>query len=297
MMDFSISRLKGLGVAMVTPFKSDLSIDFDALGKLTNYLIDNGVDYLVVMGTTGESVTLSNGEKQKVLEKVKQVNDGRLPIVFGAGSNNTAQLVESLNTIDLNGVDAILSVAPYYNKPTQEGLYQHFTAVANASPVPVVLYNVPGRTSSNILPPTVLKLADQPNIVAVKEASGSFDQFMEIIGNKPDDFLCISGDDVITLPFIAAGGDGLISVVGNAYPRLASNMVHAAMQDDMAEARKLHYQLLPIIPLLFKEGNPAGVKEIMQMMDICENHVRLPLVTVSEELKGDLAKEFEQLKN
>jgi 4-hydroxy-tetrahydrodipicolinate synthase len=290
-----MSRLKGLGVAMVTPFKSDLSIDFDALGKLTNYLIDNGVDYLVVMGTTGESVTLTNDEKQKVLEKVQQVNEGRLTNVFGAGSNNTAQLVESLKTIDFTGVDAILSVAPYYNKPTQEGLFRHFTAIANASPVPVVLYNVPGRTSSNILPSTVLKLADHSNVIAVKEASGSFDQFMEIIGNKPDDFLCISGDDGITLPFIAAGGDGLISVVGNAYPRLTSDMVHAAMQDEMVEARNLHYHLLPIIPLLFKEGNPAGVKEIMKMMDICQNDVRLPLVTVSTALKGDLAKEYERL--
>lgn len=288
-------KLKGLGVAMVTPFKKDLNIDFEALRKLTNYLIGNGVDYLVVMGTTGESVTLSSDEKLKVLETVKAVNNGRLPIVFGAGSNNTAQLVESLKTMDFTGVDAILSVAPYYNKPTQEGLFQHFTEVANASPVPVILYNVPGRTSSNILPPTILKLAGHPNIVAVKEASGSFDQFMEIIGNKPDDFLCISGDDGITLPFIAAGGDGLISVVGNAYPRLTSDIVHAALQDDMVNARKLHYHLLPVIPLLFKEGNPAGVKEIMQMMDICKNHVRLPLVSVSEELRDGLAKEFERL--
>ena len=291
-----MNKIKGLGVAMVTPFKSDLSIDFEALRKLTNYLIDNGVDYLVVMGTTGESVTLSNDEKQKVLEIVKEVNNGRLPIVFGAGSNNTAQLVDSLKTLDLNRVDAILSVAPYYNKPTQEGLFRHFTEVANASPVPVVLYNVPGRTSSNILPPTILKLADHPNIVAVKEASGSFDQFMEIIGNKPNDFLCISGDDGITLPFIAAGGDGLISVVGNAYPRLTSDMVHAALQDSLPKARKLHYRLLPLIPLLFKEGNPAGVKEIMKMMEICQNEVRLPLVPVSAELKSDLAKEFERLK-
>jgi len=291
-----MDKLKGLGVAMVTPFKKDLSIDFEALRKLTSYLIDNGVDYLVVMGTTGESVTLSNEEKHKVLETVRDVNNGRLPVVFGAGSNNTAQLVESLKTIDFSGVDAILSVAPYYNKPTQEGLYQHFTEVANASPVPVVLYNVPGRTSSNILPSTILKLAEHPNIVAVKEASGSFDQFMEIIGNKPDDFLCISGDDGITMPFVAAGGDGLISVVGNAYPRLTSDMVHAALQDDMINARKLHYQILPIIPLLFKEGNPAGVKEIMKMMNICENNVRLPLVVVSESLKNRLSNEFERLK-
>lgn len=295
MLDAGINKLKGLGVAMVTPFKQDLSIDFDDLRKLTEYLIENHVDYLVVMGTTGESVTLTNEEKHQVLETVKEVNEGRLPIVFGAGSNNTAQLVKSLKTMDLNGVYAILSVAPYYNKPTQEGLYQHFVEVANASPIPVVLYNVPGRTSSNILPPTILKLAKHPNIIAVKEASGNFDQFMEIIGNKPDDFLCISGDDGITLPFIATGGDGVISVLGNAYPKLFSEMVHKALIGKFNKARKLHYRLLPVIPMLFSEGNPAGVKEIMKMMDICKNHVRLPLVTVSKGLKGDLAKEFERL--
>jgi 4-hydroxy-tetrahydrodipicolinate synthase len=281
---------------MVTPFKKDLSIDFDALRKLTEYLIENEVDYLVVMGTTGESVTLTNEEKRQVLETVKEVNEGRLPIVFGAGSNNTAKLVESLKAMDFTGVYAILSVAPYYNKPTQEGLYQHFTEVANASPVPVVLYNVPGRTSSNILPPTVLKLAEHPNIIAVKEASGSFDQFMEIIGNKPDDFLCISGDDGITLPFIAVGGDGVISVVGNAYPKLFSEMVHKSLIGKINKARKLHYKLLPVIPMLFAEGNPAGVKEIIQMMGICKNYVRLPLVPVSDSLKDDLAAEFKRLK-
>ena len=295
MLDAGINKLKGLGVAMVTPFRKDLSIDIEALRKLTEYLIDNEVDYFVVMGTTGESVTLTNEEKQLVLETVKEVNEGRLPIVFGMGSNNTAQLVESIKAMDFTGVYAILSVAPYYNKPTQEGLYQHFIEVANACPIPVILYNVPGRTSSNILPPTVLKLAEHANIIAIKEASGSFDQFMEIIGNKKDDFLCISGDDGITLPFIATGGDGVISVVGNAYPKLFSEMVHKALIGKLNKARKLHYRLLPLIPKLFAEGNPAGVKEIMQMMGICENHVRLPLVSVSEGLKSDLTKEFGRL--
>lgn len=295
MLDAGINKLKGLGVAMVTPFKQDFSIDFDALRKLTKYLIENDVDYLVVMGTTGESVTLTIEEKRQVLETVKEVNEGRLPIVFGAGSNNTAQLVKSLKTMDFTGIYAILSVAPYYNKPTQDGLYRHFTEVANASPVPVILYNVPGRTSTNILPATVLKLAQHENIIAVKEASGSFDQFMEIIGNKKDDFLCISGDDGITLPFIAAGGDGVISVVGNAYPKLFSEMVHKALMGKFNKARELHYQLLPVIPMLFSEGNPAGVKEVIQMMGICENHVRLPLVTVSEELKRELVVAFERL--
>ena len=291
-----MNKFKGLGVAMVTPFNDDLSIDFDALKKLTNYLIDNKVDYLVVMGTTGESVTLSNAEKQAVLECVQSENKGRLPIVFGAGSNNTAQLIESFKSIDFSGIDAILSVAPYYNKPTQEGIYRHFEAVADASPVPVVLYNVPGRTSSNILPGTVLRLAEHNNIVAVKEASGSFDQFMEIIGNKPDGFLCISGDDGFAMPFIAAGGDGLISVVGNAYPLLTSNMIHKSLEDNNSEARELHYRLLPIIPKLFAEGNPAGIKEVMKMMGICNNNVRLPLVCASEGLKFELSEQFERLK-
>lgn len=286
-----MNLLKGLGVAMVTPFDSELNVDYDALERLTNHLIDNKVDYLVVQGTTGESVTLRTSEKGEVLRKIIATNQGRLPIVLGMGSNNTASLIESIEKWNFEGVDAILSVAPYYNKPTQEGLYQHFKAVADASPVPVILYNVPGRTSSNILPETVLRLAEHSNIVAVKEASGSFDQFMEIIGNKPDNFLVISGDDAITQPFIAVGGDGLISVVGNAYPKETSAMVLASLENDMDRSRELHYKLLPIIPLLFKEGNPAGVKEVMKKLNICENYVRLPLVCVSDELKNDLLKE------
>lgn len=287
--------LKGLGVAMVTPFDNELNVDFEALGKLTHYLIDNGVDYLVVQGTTGESVTLNEKEKKEVLDKVILENKGRLPIVLGMGSNNTAALINTIKETDFTGVDAILSVAPYYNKPTQEGLYQHFKLVADTSPVPVVLYNVPGRTSSNILAKTVLRLADHPNIIAVKEASGSFDQFMEIIMNKPDNFLVISGDDGITQPFIAVGGDGLISVVGNAFPKLITTMTHAALSDDMNESRELHYKILPIIPLLFQEGNPAGVKEVLKDMGICDNYVRLPLVIVSDGLKSKLLKEASKL--
>jgi len=286
-----MNLLKGLGVAMVTPFDNELNVDYAALERLTNHLIDNKVDYLVVQGTTGESVTLRTSEKGEVLRKIIATNNGRLPIVLGMGSNNTASLIESIKKWNFDGVDAILSVAPYYNKPTQEGLYQHFKAVADASPVPVILYNVPGRTSSNILPKTVLRLADHPNVVAVKEASGSFDQFMEIIANKPDDFLVISGDDAITQPFIAVGGDGVISVVGNAYPKEFSAMVHATIDNEMDRSRELHYKLLPIIPLMFKEGNPAGVKEVMKKLNICENYVRLPLVCVSDELKNELLKE------
>ncbi len=287
--------LKGLGVAMVTPFDKEKNVDLVALDKLTHYLIDNGVDYLVVQGTTGESVTLSNREKLEVLNRILKVNNGRLPVVLGMGGNNTMALIETIKSTDFTGIDAILSVAPYYNKPTQEGMFQHFTAIADASPVPVILYNVPGRTSSNILPPTVLRLAKHSNIVAIKEASGSFDQFMEIIMKKPKGFLAISGDDGITQPFIAMGGDGVISVVGNAYPRIFSDMVHAALKDEMERSRKLHYKILPIIPLLFKEGNPAGVKEVLKKMGICDHYVRLPLVTVSEGLKNDLLAESEKL--
>lgn len=280
--------LKGLGVAMVTPFDKEHAVDYSALTKLTRYLIDNGVDYLVVQGTTGESVTLSKDEKKKVLTCIQEENKGQLPIVLGMGSNNTAALIDTIKNTDFTGIDAILSVAPYYNKPTQEGIYQHFTAVADTSPVPVVLYNVPGRTSVNILPQTVLKLAKHPTIIAVKEASGSFSQIMEIIGNKPDDFLVISGDDDLVQPFIAVGGDGVISVVGNAYPRIFSDMVHASLNDEMPLSRELHYKILPIIPLLFQEGNPAGVKEVLKHKGIGGNFVRLPLVPVTEALKAEL---------
>lgn len=290
-----MKRLKGLGVAMVTPFDKDNFVDHQALTKLTRHLIINGVDYLVVQGTTGESVTLSSTEKKNVLRTVIKVNNGELPIVLGLGSNNTAELIETIKKTNFKGVDALLSVAPYYNKPTQEGLYQHFLAVAEASPVPVVLYNVPGRTSSNILPETVLRLASHPNIMAIKEASGNFEQFMEIIRSKPKDFLVISGDDAITQPFIAVGGSGVISVVGNAYPRLFADMVHATMDGELKKSRELHYKLLPIIPLLFQEGNPAGVKEVLKHMKICDNYVRLPLTTVSKDLKTKLLAEDAKL--
>lgn len=292
-MDKKTDRFLGMGVAMVTPFDHQGHVDVQALIKHTEYLISNGTDYLVVMGTTGESVTLSESEKTLVLRTVIDTNKGRLPVVLGAGSNNTGALVKALHAMDYKGVDAILSVAPYYNKPTQHGLFAHFTAVADASQVPVILYNVPGRTSSNLLPPTVLELAEHPNIVAIKEASGSFDQFMAIIREKPDDFLCISGDDGITLPFVAAGGDGVISVLGNAFPKAFGSMVELALAGKIAEARALHYQLLPIVPLLFEEGSPAGIKEVLQMLEICENHVRLPLVGVSDELKDALEEAFQ----
>ena len=284
-----LNRLKGLGVAMVTPFDSEGNIDFPALEKLTNYLIDGGIDYLDVQGTTGESPVLSHDEKQAVLNKVTEVNQGRLPVVFGIGGNNTASLVEAFSKFDLSSVDAILSASPYYNKPTQEGIYQHYKTLAQATDLPIILYNVPGRTSSNILASTTLRLAnDFSNIIAVKEASGSMEQIMDIIQNRPDNFLVISGDDAITLPIITSGGDGVISVVGNAFPLEFGKMVHAALNDDIKTAREYHYKVLPVIAPLFAEGNPAGVKECLAHLGIMSNSLRLPLVNVSPELKTEL---------
>lgn len=280
---------KGLGVAMVTPFDATGAIDIPALQRLTEFLIKGGIDYLVVQGTTGESPVLSKEEKQLVLNTVCEVNNGQLPVVFGIGGNNTANVVNDLNAYDLSKVDGILSASPYYNKPTQNGIYAHYAAIAEATPLPIIVYNVPGRTASNIEANTTIKLAnDFDNIVAVKEASGSMDQIMDIISRKPSDFLVISGDDAITLPILAAGGDGVISVVGNAFPHQFSTMVKNAMSDNMVEARKYHYGIFPVISLLFKEGNPAGVKESLAELNICLNQLRLPLVNVSSELQTEI---------
>ncbi len=293
-----INRLKGLGVAMVTPFDNEGNIDIDALKKLTTFLIEGGVDYLVVQGTTGESPVLSKTEKQQTLDTVVEVNNGRLPIVFGIGGNNTAALVNDLQTYNLSKVDAILSASPYYNKPTQEGIYQHYKTLAEATSLSIILYNVPGRTASNVLPETTLRIAnDFSNIIAVKEASGNMEQIMALIQDKPEGFLVISGDDAITMPIIAAGGDGVISVIGNAFPSEFKNMVSAGLKDEMSTARAMHYNLLPIIPLLFAEGNPAGVKEVLKYKEICGDAVRLPLVNVSEKLKTALQKETDRINN
>lgn len=279
-----MNKFKGTGVAIVTPFKADKSVDYNALEKLVNHLIDGGIEYIVVQGTTGESVTLTKDEKKETLKFIIKVNNGRLPIVLGIGGNCTATVVETLKTTDLTGVDAILSVSPYYNKPTQEGIYQHYKAVSEVSTLPIILYNVPGRTSSNVLPTTTLRLArDFKNIIAVKEASGNLEQCMTIIQNKPEGFLVISGDDALTLPFIASGGDGVISVIANAFPTGFSDMVRAALKNDMVTARQLHYKYFEMIHYLFVEGNPAGVKVALKELSVTGNAVRLPLVDVSEE--------------
>ena len=289
-----MEKFKGTGVAIVTPFNTDKSVDYKGLENLVEHLITNGIDYLVVQGTTGESVTLSKQEKEETLAFIIKVNNGRLPIVLGIGGNCTATVVEAFQNTNLSGVDAILSVSPYYNKPTQEGIYQHYKAIAEVSKLPIILYNVPGRTSSNMLAETTVRLAnDFDNIIAVKEASGSLEQAMEIINNKPSDFLVISGDDALTLPMVASGGDGVISVIANAFPKGFSDMVTAALNDDMKTARSLHYKYFSMIEYLFVEGNPAGVKAALKELDIIGDAVRLPLVNVSEQtnkaIKGLIA--------
>ena len=284
-----MQSLIGTGVALVTPFKKDFSVDIDALKAIVNFQIDNGIDYLVVLGTTAETATLSKEEKELVIKTVVETNNSRLPLVLGVGSNNTQEVVAELKSRNFSDFVAILSVSPYYNKPTQEGIYQHFKAIAEASPVPVILYNVPGRTSSNMLPATVIRLAnDFKNIVAVKEAAGDIVQAMRLIQNKPADFLVISGDDMITLPMILAGGAGVISVIGEGFPKQFSEMVHLGLNRKVTEAYQLHYVLADSIDMIFEQGNPAGIKEVFKSLGLCENTVRLPLVNVDENLASRL---------
>jgi 4-hydroxy-tetrahydrodipicolinate synthase len=280
-----MQALIGTGVALVTPFKKDFSVDVEALQRIVKYQIDNGINYLVVLGTTAENATLSPEEKEIVIQTVIDANAGRLPLVLGVGSNNTADVVKELQTRDFSKFTAILSVSPYYNKPTQEGIYQHFKAIAQASPLPVILYNVPGRTSSNIMPATVIRLAnDFKNIVAIKEAAGDIVQAMELIKGTSKDFLVISGDDMVTLPIVLAGGSGVISVIGEGFPKQFSEMVQLGLDRKVDEAYKLHYLLSESINLIFEQGNPAGIKEVFKSLGLSENTVRLPLVNVDADL-------------
>ncbi|UTW62086.1 4-hydroxy-tetrahydrodipicolinate synthase [bacterium SCSIO 12741] len=289
-------NFKGLGVAMVTPFTDKGEVDYAGLENLTNYLVEGGVDYLVVQGTTGESATMTLAEKQEVLRVVKQVNQGRKPVVFGHGGNNTASLVEGFSNFDLDGVYAILSASPYYNKPTQEGIYQHYKALSEASPLPIILYNVPGRTASNMSADTTLRLArDFDNIIAVKEASGDLVQIVKILKDKPEDFKVISGDDALVVPHIAAGGDGVISVIGNALPKDFGKMTHAALNGDYAEAQRIQNRVSDLIDQLFVQGNPAGIKAALKMKGVCGEAVRLPLVNISDDLRTAMEKELEGL--
>jgi len=284
-----MQSLIGTGVALVTPFKKDFSVDVEALMAIVNFQIDNGIDYLVVLGTTAESATLSKDEKELVIKTVVEANKGRLPLVLGVGGNNTQEVVAELQSRDFSHFTAVLSVSPYYNKPTQEGIYQHFKTVAEASPVPVILYNVPGRTASNMLPSTVIRLAqDFKNIVAIKEAAGDIVQAMKLIQNAPKGFLVISGDDMITLPMVLAGGAGVISVIGEGFPKQFSEMVHLGLNRKVDEAYQLHYLLAEAIDMIFEQGNPAGIKEVFKTLGMAENTVRLPLVNVDENLANRL---------
>lgn len=284
-----MNKFKGLGVALVTPFNADGNVDFAALQRLVEHQINGGTDYLVVHGTTGESVTLTQEEKVATLEFIQEINKSRLPIVLGVGGNDTYAIAKKMETTNLNGVDGILSVSPAYNKPSQEGIYQHYKTVLGATDLPVILYNVPGRTSSNMQAETTIRIAeDFANAVAVKEASGDLEQIMMLIRKSPSDFLVISGDDALTLPMLACGGDGLISVVANAFPSATAAMVHDALEDNVAAARINHYKLFEIIQWLFADGNPGGVKEVLKFLNITHNHVRLPLVPVNKNVSDKL---------
>ena len=286
---------KGSGVALVTPFTKDFKIDYDAVKKLVRYQIDNGTDFLVVQGTTGESPTLSQDEKMSLLDAVINENNGALQIVYGVGGNDTISFGELYKKIPA-GVDGILSVSPYYNKPTQMGIIAHFSYLANCTNLPIILYNVPGRTSSNMNAETVLELARIPNVVAVKEASGDLDQIMEIIRLKEDDFGVLSGDDALTLPIIACGGEGVISVVANAFPLQFSKMIHSALQNDLATSKSYHYELLKITRWFFEQGNPGGVKAALETLELMESHMRLPLLPISKELNNRIKIETNRIK-
>ena len=286
-----MQSLIGSGVALVTPFKKDFSIDTEALKRVVNFSIDGGIEYLVVLGTTAENATLSPQEKEQVIITVIEANNGRLPLVLGVGGNNTMEIVHELKTRDLSAFVAILSVSPYYNKPTQEGIYQHFKTIAEASPIPIILYNVPGRTGSNMLPATVLRLAhDFDNIVAIKEAAGDIVQAMQILKSKPENFLVISGDDMIALPMVLAGGAGVISVIGQGFPKEFSEMIRLGLNRKVDEAYKYQYLLADVIDMIFEQGNPAGIKQVLATLKISENTVRLPLVNVDQELSTRLEK-------
>ncbi len=292
----SSSKFVGTGVAMVTPFRRDKSIDFGSLTKITEHIINNGVDYLVVLGTTAESVTLSKDEKLAVVNHILEVNKGKLPVVVGIGGNNTQEVVNQIKDFDFSGIDGLLSAAPAYNKPNQRGMYEHYQEIASASPVPVILYNVPSRTSSNLDAETTVQLAhDFENIVAVKEATNDMNQVLHIAKNKPEDFLLLSGNDNLSLQMIALGGSGTVSVIANAYPKKFSDMIRLALDGKIVEARKLQFELLDIIDAIFEDGNPAGVKAVLRMMDIVPNHLRLPLTRVNKSTYAKLQKLKEQL--
>ncbi len=286
-----MKRFKGTGVAIVTPFKNDSSIDYSALGRVINHVIKGGVNYIVAMGTTGEASTLTKDEKHAIVSYVTEAIDNRVSLLIGIGGNNTQEVINTIREIDLKGVDGILSVAPYYNKPSQRGLFEHFKAIATCSPLPVIIYNVPGRTSCNISSDTCLELAHEcENIVAVKEASGDMSQIMRIIKGKPENFLVVSGDDALTIPIIAVGGSGVISVLANAYPAECSELVNNALKNNFKAAREIHFRFMESIDLLFADGNPSGIKAFMSVLNLCQNNLRLPLVPVNRNVYSRIQK-------
>jgi len=293
-----MNKFHGTGVALVTPFKADGSVDFDGLKSLINYLIDGKVEYLVSLGTTGEASTLNKEEKKKIWEFTAEINNGRLPLVAGIGGNDTLSVAKNIADFNISGYDAILSASPYYNKPTQEGIYQHYKYLSESSALPMFLYNVPGRTGSNMTSETTCRLAhDFKNIIGMKEASGSFDQFNQIMRDKPEDFLLISGDDPVAMPMIAIGAVGVISVIGNALPRQLSDMVRLCLQGDYKAALPLHLNLIEFTRLMFVEGNPAGAKAALKHFGVCEDHLRLPLVNVSESILQQIIAEAGRISN
>lgn len=291
-----MKKFKGVGVAIVTPFKNDSSIDFSALGRVINHIIKGGVNYIVIMGTTGESATLTKDEKQAIISYVLEAVDNRVPLIVGIGGNNTQEVINSIRQTALTGIDGILSVAPYYNKPTQRGLFQHFKTIATWSPIPVIMYNVPGRTGCNISADTCLELAHAcENIKGIKEASGDLCQIMKIMRGKPENFDLISGDDMLTIPVIAAGGIGVISVLGNAFPAACSELVNNALKNNFKSAREIQFRYLEMIELLFTEGNPAGIKAMLSIMNLCQNTLRLPLVPVSRPTMTRIQKAVDEI--
>jgi len=291
-----MNKFHGTGVALVTPFNTDGSVDYQGLERLINHLVNGGIDYLVSLGTTGETATLSKDEKKKVWEFTAEINNGRLPLVAGIGGNDTLSVAQEIKAFESNGYSAILSVSPYYNKPNQEGIYQHYKYLSETSTLPILLYNVPGRTGSNMTPETTCRLAyDFKNLIGIKDAAGSFDQFNQIMRDKPADFMLISGDDPVALPMISIGAVGVISVIGNALPKQLSDMVRLCLNGEFAKANPAHLSLLEFTNLCFAEGNPVGVKSALKQLGICDDNVRLPLVKASENLNAKIAGQLKKL--
>ena len=287
------NKFIGTGVALITPFNSDFSVDYSSLEKLVEFNIFNGINYLVINGTTAESPTINSFEREKIINTVVSVNNNRVPLVLGMGGNDTVRLVKQINSLDLTPISAILSVSPYYNKPTQEGIYQHYSYLAKNISKPIIMYNVPGRTSKNILPKTILRLANKfESIIGVKEAGGNMSQYLELINNRPDNFLIISGDDDLALSSVIAGGDGVISVIGQAFPQIFSKMIDDGLNNKILSAESVNNELCNMISLIFKENNPAGIKFVLNKLNLCNDVLRLPLLSVSKDLRSQINEEL-----